>query len=143
MSKKEKSTKGKVIGILVGIITFAISYYGIQQLFKKDLESELKNAALELNKQTPMQIDQFSRLDSVSSKGKTNFIYYYTLIKVEKSEVNLDTINKYIRPNVIENVKNNPGLKPFRDKNVSLDYTYYDNRGFFVTEINVTPDLSN
>ena len=141
MSKKEKSKKGKVIGMIVGAITFAISYYGVQQLFKKDFESELKNAALELNKQTPMQIDQFSRLDSASSKGKTNFIYYYTLIEVEKSEVNMDTVNKYIRPNIIESVKNNPDLKPYRDKNVSLDYKYYDNKGVFVMEINVTPDL--
>ena len=76
MNKEEKSKKGKAIGIIVGMIAFALSYYGVQQLFKKDLESELKSAALELNKQTPMQVDQFSRLDSASTKGKTNFIYH-------------------------------------------------------------------
>ncbi|UOY05510.1 hypothetical protein L0P88_16335 [Muricauda sp. SCSIO 64092] len=141
MNKEEKSKKGKVIGAIVGTIAFALSYYGVQQLFKKDLESELKNAALELNKQTPMQIDQFSRLDSASTKGKTNFIYHYTLFDLEKSEVNLDTVNKYIRPNLIENIKNSPELKVYRDNNITMDYEYYDKNGAFVTKISVTPEL--
>jgi hypothetical protein len=105
------------------------------------LETELKNAALELNKQTPMQIDEYSRLDSASTKGKTNFIYHYTLFDLEKSEVNLDTVNKYIRPSIIENVKNSPELKFYRDNEITMDYKYYDRNGVFVTEINVTPEL--
>lgn len=141
MSKKEKTRKGKAVVMIVGMIAFALSYYGVQQLFKEDLESELKNAALELNKQTPMPIDQFSRLDSASTKGKTNFIYHYTLFDLEKSEVNIDTVNKYIRPNIIENVKNSPDLEIFRDNNIIMDYKYYDKNGLFVTEISVTPEL--
>ena len=141
MTKEEKSKKGKTIGIIIGMIVFALTYYGTQQLFKKDLESELKSVALELNKQTPMKVDQFSRLDSASTIGKTNLIYYYTLTEIEKSEVNLDTVNKYIRPNIIENVKNNPDLKIFRDNNITMDYKYYDKNGEFATEISVTPEL--
>lgn len=141
MNKEEKSKKGKAIGAIVGTIAFALSYFGVQQLFKKDLESELKNAALELNKQAPIQIDQFSRLDSASTKGKTNFIYHYTLFDLEKSEVNLDTVNKYIRPNLIENIKNSPELKVYRDNNITMDYEYYDKNGAFVTKISVTPEL--
>lgn len=141
MNKEEKSKKAKAIGIIVGMVAFVISYYGVQQLFKKDLESELKNAALELNKQTPIQVDQFSRLDSASTRGKTNFIYYYSLFDLEKSEVNLDTVNKYIRPNLIENIKNNPELKVYRDNNITMDYKYYDKNGVFITKISVTPEL--
>ncbi|MDB4534690.1 hypothetical protein N9242_07450 [Vicingaceae bacterium] len=143
MNKEDKSKKGKTIGIIVGMIFFALAYYGSQQLFIKDLESELKNAALELNKQTPMIVDQFSRLDSASTIGKTNFIYYYTLAEIEKSEVNLDTVNKYIRPNIIENVKNSPDLKFYRDNNITLDYKYYDKNGKFALEISVTPEIYN
>jgi len=141
MNIEDKSKKGKVIGIIVGIIAFVISYYGVQQLFKKDLESELKNAALELNKQTPMQIDEYSRLDSASTKGKTNFIYHYTLFHLKKSEVNLDTVNKYLRPSIVENIKNSPKLKVYRDNKITMDYKYYDKNGVFVTEISVTPEL--
>ncbi|KQC29841.1 hypothetical protein [Flagellimonas eckloniae] len=141
MNKDKKSKKGKTIGIIVGMIAFALSYYGVQQLFKKDLESELENAALELNKQTPIQVDQFSRLDSASTKGKTNFIYHYTLFDLEKSEVNLDTVSKYIKPSLIENIKNSPELKFYRDNNIIMDYKYYDKKGALVTKISVTPEL--
>ncbi|WP_051286429.1 hypothetical protein [Salinimicrobium terrae] len=138
---KENSKKGTIVGFGVGAIFFALFFYGAQQFFKPDLESELREVALELNKQTPMQIDPYMRLDSASSKGKTNFIYYYTLFDTEKSEVNLDTVNKYLRPTLIENIKNNPDLKVYRDNNISMDYKYYDKHGVFVTEISVTPDL--
>jgi len=141
MNQDKKNTKGNTIGLIVGIIVFAISFYGIQQFFKDDLETELKKAATELNKETPLNIDEFTRLDSASTKGKTNLIYYYTLFEMERSEVNLDTVNKYIRPGIIENVKNSPDLKTFRDNNITMDYRYYDKNGEFTTEISVTPDL--
>ena len=133
--------KGKKIEIIIGAVAFTLSSYGVQHVFfKKDLESELKKVAVEVNKKTPIQIDQYSRFDSASSKGKTNFIYYYTLFDLEKSEVNLDTVNKYVRPNIIENVKNSPDLKFYRDNNITVGYRYYDKNGIFVTEISVTPE---
>lgn len=141
MKETQPLKKGKVVGILVGMIAFALSYYGVQQLFKKDLASELKNAASTLNKQVPIQVDQYTRLDSAASKGKTNFMYYYTLLELEKSEVNLDTVNKYLKPSIIENVKNNPDLKAFREKGIIMDYNYYDKNGSSVLEISVTPEL--
>ncbi len=140
--KKGESKKGRIIGAITGAIAFALSYYGVQQVFfKNDLESELKKVAIELNKSTPMRIDEYTRLDSASSTGKTNFTYFYTLIDLDKSEVNLDTVNKYIRPGIIENVKVNPDLKIYRENNITMDYKYYDRSGVFVTEISVTPDL--
>ena len=57
--------------------------------------------------------------------------------------VNLDTVNKYIRPNIIENVKNSPDLKFYRDNNITLDYKYYDKNGKFALEISVTPEIYN
>lgn len=135
------SKRGKYIGFGVGAIAFVLTFYGVQQIFKPDLEAELKEVALELTRKSPMQIDRFTRLDSASSAGKTNLIYYYTLFDIDKSEVNLDTVNKYIRPGIIENVKTHPDLKVYRDNNITLDYNYYDKNGNFVTEISVTPDL--
>ena len=143
MSKEKKSTKEKTIAIMAGMLAFGLSSYGVQQLFKKDLESELKQMAVKFNKKTPMQIDEYTRLDSVGTTGKTNVIYYYTLLEAEKSEVNMDTVNKYIRPGIIENVKNSDDLKTFRDHNIIMDYKYYDKNGLFAMEFSVTPELYN
>lgn len=141
MEQNKPTKKGKTIGIIVGAIAFAISYYAVQQFFKTDIALDLKKVATEINKQGPRQIDQYTRLDSVSSIGKTNFIYYYTLIDMEKSEVNLDTVNKYVRPSIIENIKNSPELKIYRDNNITMDYKYYDKNGDFTMDIAVTPEL--
>ncbi|WP_147678337.1 hypothetical protein [Algibacter pacificus] len=142
MKEQVKTSKNsKTIGIIVGIISAVFSYYFVKKvLLKTDIETELKSAAIELNKQTPLFIDEFSRLDSASTKGKTNFIYHYALIGIEKSEVNIDTVNKYIRPGIIENVTNSPELKFYRDHNITMDYRYYDENGDFVMEISVTPE---
>ncbi|WP_323028075.1 hypothetical protein [Gelidibacter japonicus] len=141
MEQNKPTKKGKMMGMIVGAIAFAISFYVVQQFFKSDLELDLKKVAMEFNKKGPQQIDQFTRLDSVSSIGKTNFVYYYTLIDMEKSEVNLDTVNKYVRPSIIENIKNSPELKIYRDNNITMDYKYYDRNGAFVLDIAVTPEL--
>lgn len=143
MKEQNQSTKiGKTVGIILGIIAAVFSYYTSQKFFiKNDIESELKKVAVELNKKTPMEVDEYSRLDSVSTIGKTNFIYNYTLFGLNKAEVNLDTVNKYIRPSLIENIKNNPDLKIYRDNKITIDYKYYDRNGVFVTEISVTPEL--
>lgn len=141
--KEGESKKATMVGLGVGAVFFMLFFYGAQQLFKPDMEAELKEVALDLNKQTPMLIDEYVRLDSAGSKGKTNIIYYYTLFDMEKSEVDLDTMNKYIRPGIIENVKTHPDLKVFRDNKITMDYNYYDRNGDFVTEISVTPELYN
>lgn len=141
MEPEKEQSKGKTVGIVVGVIAAVSSYFIVQQFFRQDVESELKKAVVEINKQTPMSIDAYTRLDSVASKGKTNFIYYYTLIDLEKSEVNLDTVNKYIRPSIIENIKSSPDLKVYRDNNITMDYKYYDKNGTFALDIAVTPDL--
>ncbi|MFD0976503.1 hypothetical protein [Salinimicrobium gaetbulicola] len=140
---KQASKKGNIIGFAVGAIAFALTYYGVQQIFKPDMEKELKKVAVEINKQSPIQVDQLTRLDSASSKGKTNLIYYYTLLETERSEVNFDTVNKYIRSGIIESLKINPDVKVFRDNNITLDYNYFDRNGEFVTEISVTPEMYN
>ena len=143
MTEDLPKKKSNIVGITVGVIAFFITFYAVKQLFKKDIATELKNVAIEMNKQTPIAIDQYTRLDSASSKGKTNFIYHYTLLDMAKSEVNIDTANKYIRPNIIENVKHSPELQTYRDNNITLDYKYYDKNGAFTMEISVTPELYN
>lgn len=143
MSIDGASKKSKTVGVIAGIVAFALAAYGAKQLFEKDVEAELKKAAIGLNKNTPMRIDEFTRLDSATAIGKTDFIYHYTLTNIEPVDISLDTINKYFRPSIIENVKRSPDLKVFRDNNVTMGFNYYDSNGKMVTEIAVTPELYN
>lgn len=137
----QKKQKTNWVSVIVGAVAFTLASYGVQHLFFPSFDKQMKKAAEEVNKKCPVVLDEYSRLDSASTIGDKSFLYYYTLVDLEKSEVNLDTVNKYIRPYIINNVKTNPELKPFRNHQVTMDYNYYDKNGVFVTKISVTPDM--
>ena len=138
--KKNKKSLIAGIGAAIGVVLAASM---AQIFFNPSLEKILLNTAEEANTSFPMQIDQYLRVDSASVSDRKTFQYHYTLIDMEKSEVNIDTVNKYIRPEVINNVRSNPELKFFRKKKVTLDYRYYDKNGEPVYTITVTPDMYN
>jgi hypothetical protein len=141
MNNKEPKNKSKIIGLVIGIIIFALAYFGAQQFFKDDFDDEMIKAAIELNKKLPVQVDKFSRLDSAATKSKSSFTYYYTLLNIEKSEVYPDSVYKYMKPGIIENIKTNPDLKMYRDNDITMEYRYYDKNGDFAVNISVPPNL--
>lgn len=137
----EKSKPQKILITVAFIITFAISYFAVQFFFFNEgsIEEQMKEAAVEINNISPKMVDEYSRLDSASTADKT-FKYHYTLM-MTKEEVNVDVLKKFLRPEIIENVKNSPELKIFRENKITMSYNYYDKNGEFVTKIDVTPEL--
>lgn len=141
MNQPDKTNKkSKTIATIVGVIVFALVSYGVKQLLQKDIASELKDAAKELNAEAPMVIDEYTRLDSAAAVGKTKLIYYYTLKAVEKSEIDLDTMQKYMKQAVVEGFESNPEMKAFRDHDITLSYNYYDKNGELIINVETTPE---
>ena len=138
----EKSKTQKILRTVAFIITFAISYFAVQHFFFNEgtIEEQMKDAAVEINNISPKMMDEYSRLDSASTAVKT-FKYHYTLINMTKEEVDVDVLTKFLRPEIIDNVRNSPELKIFRDHKITMSYNYYDKNGEFVTNIDVTPEL--
>ncbi|MFH1005832.1 MAG: zinc ribbon domain-containing protein [Bacteroidota bacterium] len=137
----KQDRKKKIISTTVGMICFALAYYGVQQLFFPSFDKQLVKIADELNKTCPVMIDQYTRWDNIMPLPNNSFQYNYTIIGNSKSEINLDTAKKYIKPNIINNVKKNPDLKFFRDHKTTLIYNYRDKNGEFVLNFSVTPDM--
>ena len=133
----------KTIGTVVGIVVFGLSYFAVQQLFFKPVsfDKAMMQAASELNKTCPIMVDRDTRLDNAVALPDNIFQYNYTLVNLDKSEVNIDTVKKYFEPGLINNVKTNPDLKAYRDNKVTMAYYYKDKNGEFVLKISVTPDL--
>jgi hypothetical protein len=139
----DKSKVKKTIGTVVGIVVFGLSYFAAQQLFFKPVsfDKAMMEAASQLNKTCPIMVDQDTRLDNAVALPNNIFQYNYTLVNLNKSEVNIDTVKKYVEPGLINNVKTNPDLKAFRDNKVTMAYSYKDKNGEFVLKISVTPDM--
>ncbi|SFW17217.1 hypothetical protein SAMN02927921_00323 [Sinomicrobium oceani] len=141
-NNKSGKTKGIIVFVMAFVIAFVLAFLVSRNYFgDHNTDAELIEIVKEMNKQTPMRVDEMTRLDSVAASGSSGIVYYYTLPDTEISEINADTINKYVRPVILENVKNNPGLEPLRKKKVTMDYRYYDKKGEFIEEVSVHPDL--
>lgn len=144
MEQTDSKSKMKMtIGSIAGMLAFGLMYFMVQQLFFKPVsfDKAMMETASEINKACPVMIDQETRLDNAIALPGNVFQYNYTLVNMEKSEVNLDTVKKYVEPGLIDNVKTNPDLKIFRDNKVTMAYDYKDRNGEFVLRISVTPDL--
>lgn len=144
MEQTNNTNKRKqMIGIVVGIITFGLAYVAVQQLFFKpaSFDKAMMEAASELNKTCPIMIDQDTRLDNAVALPGHVFQYNCTLVNLSKSEINIDTLRKYVAPGIINNIKTNPSLKAYRDNKVTMTYNYKDKSGVFILDISVTPDM--
>lgn len=136
--------KGKgLLGAIFGIVSFVLAYWGVQQIFFKppSFDKVMMEAASELNKTCPIMVDQYTRLDNAVALPDNVFQYNYTLVDIIQSEVNLDTVRKYIEPGIINNVKTNPDLKIYRDNKTTMVYYYKDKNGVFVFKLAVTPKM--
>lgn len=131
----------KILSLIFGVLAFVFILYRIQKNTAENIVIELHQTVEELNKITPLKIDEFTRLDSVSSFKTKSLTYYYTLLQVNKSEVNIDSIKNYLKPNIIKSVKNSNELKVYKKNYISMNYLYYDLNGEFITAIEVNPEL--
>jgi hypothetical protein len=126
------------LGFIVG---FIIMFFVTQSFFKPSIDKQLAEFANEFNKTCPMNVDEYTTLKNVVALPNKTIQYNYVLVGIEKAEVKLDTVKKYIFPQVLQNVKTNPGMKLFRDNKVTINYSYSDQKGEFVTEYIVKPEM--
>lgn len=144
MGQKSPVTKTiQILAILIGAMAFAASYYYARQLFFKQPTAEqiMSESVADLNKNCPKLIDENSRLDSVHLLPGKVLQYNYTLVKLNKSVVNMDTVKKYMVLKIIKNAKINPELKIYRNNQATLNYIFNDKDGEYVLDVSVTPDM--
>ena len=110
-----------------------------QEVVAPALNSELVSLAEEANKTMPQTIDKETRLDKMVAQPNDTLEYQYTLINVAKADVDLAVMKKTAEPSILENVKTNPDLKYFRDKKITLTYSYKDKNGADLFKIEATP----
>lgn len=132
-----------LIGAVVVVIAFTLSYFAVQRIFFKPptFDTLMMQAASELNKTCPITLDEYTRLDNAVALPDHSFQYNYTLTTLDRLEVNVDSIRKYVEPGLIENVRTNPDLKIYRDNKTTMIYNYRDKHGEFVVKFSVTPDM--
>lgn len=129
--------------ILLGIIAFGVSYFGVKTLFDTSIsfDKAMIKVADKINENCPFMIDSETRLDNAVVLPNNTFQYNYTLINIAKEDFNITPFKEYLEPTIINNIKTNPDMKNFRDNETTLVYYYKDKSGVFLTKIIVTPDM--
>jgi hypothetical protein len=143
MKKTEKKPIGnRLLFFVAGLVLSAAAVFLLQSYVikkKPDMEKQLLAIANEVNKGCPVMIDKTTRFDNVVVMPGNVFQYRYTLTDAARDRINTNDLIKYVRPNVIENIRKTDELKFQRDNNITFSYYYKDYQGEYVTDFSVTP----
>lgn len=126
--------------ILVGLVAIIITMGAIScgaNSFQKQLESD----AQKISKQLPMEVGNGIRWDKAEALPNKVFQYTYTMENIDASGVDTAAQKKEVTPTLVDAIKQNAQLKPFRDNGVTMVYIYKDKNGKDAYTINITPDM--
>ena len=140
---RRKKIASTIAGAISFIIFFALGSWVAHQLFFKqpDFDETLIKVVSEMNKTTPVMLDEFTRFDSANALPGKTIQYNYTLVNDVQSEINYDNVKNLIEPYILENVRTKPELKIYRNHQTTFIYYYRDKDGIFVHKFTVTPDM--
>jgi hypothetical protein len=135
-----KTNKATIGGTIVGVVVFFAAYFIPQQLFFPTFDKALIKIASELNQSCPIMVDAETRLDNAMAVPKKVFQYHYTLVNMEKEMVDTTEMKKILEPQITNIIRTSPDLKLFREKNVTMKYSYRDKESIHLFTISVTPE---
>lgn len=137
-----KDNKKKITSLIVGIIAFGVSYFAVQHfIFKKpSFDKQMMEVASQINESCPIMVDSETRLDNAITMPENIFQYNYTLVNLEKANVNTEEMKNFLEPTIINSVKTTPQMELQRKNKTTINYHYKDKNGVFLLLISVTPD---
>ncbi len=118
-------SKNTLLGIVGFVVAFFVTLIALN--FNSIFGNELKDMANELNETMPFMVDDITRADSVSIKGKDTVVYEYTVIGFTTDELKsifTDEVVDAQKETLVSIAKTNADLEYFRDNKVNLEYIY-------------------
>jgi hypothetical protein len=88
------------------------------------VDDVLVKVSAQMNKKLPMFVDKDTRLDSVSAVPGRHFIYHYTLVTFNSSDVTADKFHNVIRPRLKSRLCESAEMQNFLRNGVSISYLY-------------------
>ncbi|MCL1943962.1 MAG: hypothetical protein FWF54_10510 [Candidatus Azobacteroides sp.] len=110
----------------------------------KIIEAAIDKVVTESKIMCPRQVDEITRLDSITHPGKATIEYFYTL-NMSKDDLDQEVLEageKTMEQTIINQIKTSSQLKPLLSLgNVTFHHIYFDKNGKTVFDINITPDM--
>ncbi|RZI41519.1 zinc ribbon domain-containing protein [Herbaspirillum sp. HC18] len=101
-------------------------------------EKSLPSIASEINKGMPMNVDRDTVLQTTSAGPGNRFKYHYVLVNIEATDLSSESIAAFSQV-VTNRVCTNNDLKVFLENGTTVTFSYQNNAGVLLTNIDVTP----
>ena len=131
-NKKRGISENLVVAIFSLLMFFSVGYFAkgyfsnsIKKGNEKIIAEGLKKNAADLNKKTPIQIDDSITLNGVAASGKS-FSYKYT---IKASDLNSETLQNKLKSETINNFCNQTESRLLFENGVELFFRYTDVKG--------------
>jgi ribosomal protein L37E len=138
---KQKGNRKQVqtyLGIAFGLLVmFAIQHF-VFNAGKPNIDQLLTKFASEINKSCPINIDAETRLDNAVALPNKTFLYNYTLVNIEKENVDTLQIKSSLVPKIVNFVKTSPQMKDIKAEKVTFIYYYKDKNSVYLFQVPVT-----
>lgn len=139
--RKKPKRNNQLLSRIVFAVAFITCFFAAQYFFfgSASVDKNLMKVASQINESCPFMVDSETRLDNAVVLPKKVFQYYYTLVNVDKNEVDPSEMKKGVEPRIANMVKTNPDMKAMRDLDVTFKYSYKDKNGSFLFDITISP----
>jgi hypothetical protein len=137
----------KVRPITIIIVLLIVGSYLLNHFVFKvgdpisSLDDELRKTSVDMNKMCPVKVDDETRLDKTEAPGNKTLIYFLTIVNYSKENFDTLKFRETRFPEIIAEFTTSEKMKLFRDNNVTVIYKYFDNKGVFLQQLTITPEI--
>ncbi len=85
----------------------------------------------------PIIIDSMTRFDRVNALSGDLFQYNYTLLTLDKTQIDTTFLKNSGKESIIKGMKQNPKASIFRDNNIEIQAKYVDKNGADVVTVTI------
>lgn len=110
---------------------------------KDRVEEELVSISINRNKSLPYLLNQYISQDGTTAGPGRRFSNFYSFTETKAKDVNLEDFNSTTRPAMRNIYCTEPSYEYFRSNKVTMNYSFTDSEGIFVTRFDVKPDECN
>jgi hypothetical protein len=129
--------------VILGIIIFAFISAVLKMALHEPattINDDLIKAANQINAHAPIIIDSTTRLDRVNALSGKVFQYNFTIVSLDRDQIDTNELKASARASMISKLKSNSQASLFRDNKVELQALYVDKKGKDITSVSVFPN---
>lgn len=136
---KDKKSKIKT-AISVGLVII-LANIGLQTSRSFNKKSDVENYVRNTNKQCPVELDEFARLDSVYLENPTKLINVYTMkIDLDNGSLDINAFNSSMKTNLLQQLAKLDQASIFKKEGIVLGYHYFTEKKQPISQIQINPE---